>query len=133
MPRYHIHMSHISRPIPAYLNHNIQKYMIDYHHSLFIVPLIPKKYMFWLCSNVIRDQKTKQKKVMSGSHPICGPICGSAGCTGPVPERGIPRRGEHSLVVIISYKGYSQPCYAQHTYIYFHFIPPLVSIGRCSF
>ena len=112
MPRYHIHMSHILRHIPAYLNHNIQKYMIDYNHSLFTVPLIPKKYMFWLYSNVIQDQKkkkSKQNKVVSGSHPICGPICRSAACIGPVPKRGIPRRGEQSQVVIISYKGYSPP------------------------
>ena len=43
VPRYHTHMSHISRPIPAYSIHNIQKYMIDYNHSLFTIPLIPKR------------------------------------------------------------------------------------------
>ena len=43
VPRYHTHMSHVSRPIPAYLIHNIQKYMIDYNQSLFTVPLIPKR------------------------------------------------------------------------------------------
>ena len=42
VPRYHTHMSQISRPIPTYLIHNIQKYMIDYNHNLFTVPLIPK-------------------------------------------------------------------------------------------
>ena len=42
VPRYHTHMSHISRPIPAYSIHNIQKYMIDYNYSLFTVPLIQK-------------------------------------------------------------------------------------------
>ena len=43
VPRYHTHMSHMSRPIPAYSIHNIQKYMIDNNHSLFTVLLIPKR------------------------------------------------------------------------------------------
>ena len=105
MPRYHIHMSHISRPIPTYSIHNIQKYMIDYNHNLFTVPFYTKKvYIFWLCSYIIQD-KTKQNKVVSDSHPICG----STACTGAIPERGISRRGEQSPVVIIFYKGYSPP------------------------
>ena len=111
MPRYHIHMSHISRLIPAYLNHYIQKYMINYNHSLFTVPLIPKKIhvLVLLECNTRQKKKSKQNKAVSGSHPICGPICGSATCIGPVLERGIPRRGEQSLVVIISYKDYPPP------------------------
>ena len=44
--------------------------------------------MFWLCSNIIQDKNKNKNKVISGSHPICGPICGSAACTRPVPERG---------------------------------------------
>ena len=64
--------------------------------------------MFWLCSNIIQG-KNKTKQAVSGSHPICGPICGLAACTGSVPERVISRRGEQSQVVIISYKGYSLP------------------------
>ena len=56
-------MSHISRPIPTYLNHNIQKYMIEYNHSLFTVPLIPKIIHVWFCPNVIQDQKHNTTKL----------------------------------------------------------------------
>ena len=102
-------MSHISRPIPAYLNRNIQKYKIDYNHSLFTIPLIQKRIHVLVLLECNRRQKTKPNKVVSSSHPICGPICGSTACTGPIPEKGILRRGEQSPVMIISYKGYSPP------------------------
>ena len=52
--------------------------------------------MFWLCWNKIQDKnKTKQNKAVSDSHPISGPICEPAACTGPVPvpERGGPITG----------------------------------------
>ena len=109
MPQYHIHMSHISRHIPAYLNHNIQKYRIDYNHSLFTVPLIPKNTCFGSTRMYYKTKKNKTKQAVSNSHPICGPICKSTACTGLVPERRIPRRSEQSPIVIISYKGYSPP------------------------
>ena len=71
-------MSHISRPIPAYLIHNIQKSMIDYNHSPFDTK---KVYMFWLCSNIIQDNN-KTKQAGFDSHLICGPMCGLAACNG---------------------------------------------------
>ena len=44
VPRYHTHMSHISRPIPAYLIHNIQKYIIDYNQQSLYNPFNTKRY-----------------------------------------------------------------------------------------
>ena len=110
-PISHSHVSYIKTNSYIFKS-QYTKYMIDYNHSLFTVSLIQKKKknMFWLCSYVIQDKKkkkTKQNNVVSSSHPICGPICGSTACTGPIPEREIPRQGEQSLVMIISYKGYS--------------------------
>ena len=59
--------------------------MIDYNHS----PFDTKKgvHVLVMLEYNIRP-KTKQNNAVSGSHPICGPICGSVACTGPVPERG---------------------------------------------
>ena len=70
VPRYHTHMSHISRPILAYSVHNIQKYMIDYNHSLFTVPSIPKRCACFGSARIEYKTKTKQNKAVFGSHPI---------------------------------------------------------------
>ena len=62
VPRYHTHMSHIPRPIPTYSIHNIHKYMIDYNHSLFTVPLIPKRCTCFGPDRIYYKIKTKQNK-----------------------------------------------------------------------
>ena len=95
--RYHTHLSHILRPIPAYLIH---KYTQIYDR-LFNLQSI---YSHFIQQKGIYELN----KAVSGSHPICG----LATCTGPVPERGILQRCEQSPVVIIFYKGYSPPKYS---------------------
>ena len=65
VPRYRIHMSHLSRLIPAYLIHNVQKYMIDYNHSLLTVPLIPKRCTCFGSARIEYKTKTKQNKTKS--------------------------------------------------------------------
>ena len=52
------------------------------------------KYMKLYCSNIF---------LQNADHGLEG---APSSC---VPERGVPRRGEQSSVVIISYKGYSPP------------------------
>ena len=69
VPRYHTHMSHISRPIPAYLIHNIQKPMIDYNHNLFIVPLIQKGvHVLVMLKYNTRQKQNKTSHVRLSSH-----------------------------------------------------------------
>ena len=101
-PISHSHVSYIETHSYIF-NSQYTKIYIDYDHSLFDTKNI---YMFWFCLNIKQDKnKTKKNKAVFGSHPICK----SAAYTRPLPERGIPQRGEQSPVVIISYKGCSPP------------------------
>ena len=56
------HMSHISRPIPTYSIHKIQKYMIDYNYSLFTVSLIPKRCICLVMLEYNARQKQNKTK-----------------------------------------------------------------------
>ena len=113
--RYHTHLSHILKPIPAYL---IPKYTKIYDR-LFNQQSFYTTKRHTCSARIYYMTKTKQNKASSDSHPKCGPICGSNTCTGPVLERGVPRRDEQSPVVIISYMSYSPPkcsCNDKHTH-----------------
>ena len=83
--------------------------MIDYlTNSPFNSPFIQQKGIHVL---VLLEYNTRQKQNKIKSHPALIPVpyAGQKPAPNLVPEKGIPRRGEQSSVVIISYKGYSPP------------------------
>ena len=63
--RYHTHLSHILRLIPAYLIHKYTKYMIDY---LINNPFIQQK-----CIHVLLEYNTRQKQNKTKPHPALIP------------------------------------------------------------
>ena len=62
------------------------------------------KYMKLYCSNIfLQKYFSRPQPGLLSTHRLDG------ASSSHVPERGVPRRGEQSPVVIISYKGYSPP------------------------
>ena len=62
-------MSHISRPIPAYLIHNIQKYIIDYNQQSLYSPFDTNNVHVM----VLLEYNTRQKQNKTKPHPVIIP------------------------------------------------------------
>ena len=71
--------------------------------------------MFWFYSTIIQDQKQNKTKSCPALIPYVVPYASPSPALDLYLKGWVPRRGEQSPIVIISYKGYSPPkCSCNH-------------------